>query len=463
MRLLKRLLKGLAWVAGSFVGLVVVLYLVLLAINWRDRPPSETALRFAADYRDRPAVADTDNGFVYVTGSFVKPGEDPQAAGVRRIAWLNEEFRKPDHGYIAPPEKEYDFKAARSPAVRAISDACREPGSECLQAMKLGSATLAEWSASERWLLERYQTLIALPAWLETAPLEPQMPLPSYNVATEGQRLLFVEAWKRAGEKDVAGVRNLLSQDVRFWRHTLECSDMLISKMIAVAGLRRHFKFANLVLRRLPAGSEAQARPPEWDAEITRSERSMMRTLVGEWVFASHILEQEKVSDWWPPEEEGTFVKRVFQLAAAPLFQKQDFSNEQAVMFVKVNAALDVPYSQYRDAIPRARAILNGSQGELPMFRLYNPIGAFFRWINSWNYETYSERVVDIEGQRRAALLASELRSRGVTAAQVAAELATSAIRDPYSGEPLGWDAQKGVLTFTGLERAPRGVHEYIF
>jgi len=88
MRLLKRLLKGLAWVAGSLVGLVVVFYLVLLAINWRDRPPSETALRFAADYRDRPAVADTDNGFVYVTGSFVKPGEDPQAAGVRRIAWL---------------------------------------------------------------------------------------------------------------------------------------------------------------------------------------------------------------------------------------------------------------------------------------------------------------------------------------------------------------------------------------
>jgi hypothetical protein len=64
---------------------------------------------------------------------------------------------------------------------------------------------------------------------------------------------------------------------------------------------------------------------------------------------------------------------------------------------------------------------------------------------------------------RRAALLTTELRNRGVHRAHVAAELPESAIRDPYTDEPLGWDAQKGVLTFTGLERASRGLHEIVF
>ena len=408
-------------------------------------------------------MADTDIGYGYLMGLYTKPEDDPQAAGIRRVAWLQREFGKSFRTDLPPSEREYDYKAARSPEIKAISETCREPGPECLHALEQGSAALAKWSSSERWLFERYQVLIARPEWLETTPLGPDMPLPSYAVAMEGQKLLFVEAWTRAGEKDAAAVRDLLSRDLRFWRHTLECSDILISKMIAVAGLRRHFKFANLVLRRLPAGSEAAARPPEWVQEITPAERSMTRTLVGECVFSSRVVNEQDMSDWSPVAEEGTFIQHAFRVAAAPLFQKQDFSNEQAEMFVKATAALDVPYGQYRVGTARARAVLNGSQGELPMFRLYNPIGAFFRWISSANYATYSDRVVDIEGLRRAALLTSELRSRGVTAERVDAELRASTIREPYSDAPFGWDAAKNALTFTGLEPPPRGVHELIY
>jgi hypothetical protein len=459
MRVLRKLLKALAWLAGSLVAFVVVLYLVVLAVNWRDRPPSETALRFAAAYRDRPVVADADNGYVYASGFFVKPGDDPQAAGVRRIAWLRSVSSDPFHGQ--PPEKNYDYKSARSAAAQAVSDACREPGSECLMTLEHGSATLAEWSSSERWLFERYQTLISRPGWLETAPLDLQIPLPAYNVVLEGQKLLLVEAWKHAGDKDAAAVRSLLSQDVRFWRHMLESSDILITKMIAIAGLKRHFKLANLVLRRLPPEREAAGRPPEWMEEITLSERSLMRTWVGEWVFLSGMLEQ---SEWWSYPEDPSFIERAGQRALMPLFQRQDFRNERAETFERANAELDVPYQAYRAGVARAEVILSGSHhGELPPIRLYNPVGAILRWLGGDAYAGYSPRVVDIEGVRRAALLTSELRSRGVGAAQLAAELPASAIRDPYTGEPLGWDAQKGALTFTGLERLPRGLHEFIF
>ena len=70
--------------------------------------------------------------------------------------------------------------------------------------------------------------------------------------------------------------------------------------------------------------------------------------------------------------------------------------------------------------------------------------------------------MVDVEGVRRAALLTSELRSRGIVVAQVPTALSSSLIRDPCTGERFGWDAQKETLTFNGLERPPRGMHEFI-
>jgi hypothetical protein len=469
MRILRKLLKILAWVAGSFVALVLVLYLVVLAINWRDRPPSEAALRFVAAYRDRPAVADADNAYVYASGFFVKPGDDPQAAGLRRISWLWSVSREPppaDGGYLSPTEKDYDYKAARSSAVRELSEACREQDPACALAMERGSATIVEWLSSERWLFERYQTLIARPGWLETAPIGPQMTLPPYGAVMDGQRLLFLQAWTRAGERDAAAVRNLLSQDIRFWRHTLESSDILISRMIAVAGLRRHFKFGNVVLRRLPAELESAARPPEWAAELTLAERSMMRTWVGEWMYLSRALEQTGPDQWLDERaSHDNVVQRLIARASVPLLQRQDLANQYAESFVRANAELDVAYERYEAGVTRAEEILRGAEWgrELPPLRIYNPMGAVLRWINGWQYVSYSQRVVDIEGVRRAALLTSELRSRGVAAAQVGAELSASAVRDPYTGEPFGWDAEKGVLKFFGLDEKAPGLHEFTF
>jgi len=73
MRLLRTLLKGLAWLIGSLTALVLVTYAVVLVANRHDRPPSQAALQFAAAYRNLPVVADADNAFVYATGFYVSP------------------------------------------------------------------------------------------------------------------------------------------------------------------------------------------------------------------------------------------------------------------------------------------------------------------------------------------------------------------------------------------------------
>ena len=86
--MLRKILVILPWVAGGLFGLSVLLYLVALAVNWRDAEPSAAALQMADFYRSRTDVRDEDNGFVYMMGFDVGPDEDPMAMGFRRVDWL---------------------------------------------------------------------------------------------------------------------------------------------------------------------------------------------------------------------------------------------------------------------------------------------------------------------------------------------------------------------------------------
>jgi hypothetical protein len=76
--MLRRILKIIGWIAGGTLGLGVALYLIAVAINWHDRPPSAAAVQFMNLYRERPTVADEDNAFIYAMGFAVGPGANPQ-------------------------------------------------------------------------------------------------------------------------------------------------------------------------------------------------------------------------------------------------------------------------------------------------------------------------------------------------------------------------------------------------
>ena len=64
-----------------------------IVTNWRDEPPSADALRLAAQYEARPAVADDDNAFIYLLGFDAALGENPRAVGAQRLVWLRRSER----------------------------------------------------------------------------------------------------------------------------------------------------------------------------------------------------------------------------------------------------------------------------------------------------------------------------------------------------------------------------------
>lgn len=464
MRIGKRLLQWIGWLIGGAVALVVTFYVALLLINLRDQPPSEFAQRLEDIYRNRPAVADADNGYIYVMGFPVAPGADPQAAGLQRLEWLRHRAEHPEDRMQPDPFQPY--QPTHSPAAQQIFDACGWASNKCDAVLEATDATQPEWFATEQWQVARYRTLLARPGWLETLPPDVAAPLPAYAPVLKAQRLFLAKAHFLAGQKDAQGVREILEHDLRFWRTVLATSDILISRMIAVAALSRHFNMGNLALRRLPPEMQLAAMPETWRAPLTKDELSWHRCFAGEWVYGRNVLRQMMTENMMTMAaglgEGPSFVQRLQDLAMEPLFQLQDTSNQSAEMLVRAADALQVPIERFiegRDAAEELFATPAGRIGTLA--NLYNPIGDLLSGIGSTSYALYPPRVADMEGARRAAVLATELRSRKVDVAKIRAEIEASEVRMPYSGVPFVWDSKAQAIVFIGLAPKERGQHSF--
>src|SRR5262245_25697464 len=283
--MLRKAFKTLAWIVGGLVGIAASIYVAAVVVNWQDEPPSPDALKLAALYEARPSLADSDNAFVYLLGFDTALGDDPRAMGVRRLAWLrttNElSFDDADD-----PQTTHLEPSSADPIVEQFLMLCGNDTRDCATAFTNSVSVFQAWNGTHPWLLERYLALIAHAAWREEVFFR-SAPFPGYAPAVYGQRLLLLQVKTLADNGDTRTASDLLAKDARFWRMVLASSDLLITKMIATAALRRHFEWGSMAVRSIPSASIASALPNEWRQPMTDAELSLRRTLVGEWIFFS--------------------------------------------------------------------------------------------------------------------------------------------------------------------------------
>jgi hypothetical protein len=472
--LLGKTTKVLALTVGGVLALAATLYLVAVAINWKDKEPSLTAIKFAEFYRSRTPVDDEDNAYVFVLGMGAAPGEDVLALGIKRMAWLQESQRDGKRVLKDDPAPQtYDYRSSRSPEINQLIEGCRASNSpSCAAEFEAGDQLHRGWLEKEQWLLNRYRTMLQLSAWREPPFLDAAEPFPPYQVAIDGQWLLLAKAKALAREKDVAGTRTLLEQDIRFWRRMLESSDILISKMIATVALNRHFELGNVVLRQFSPADSVQVLPAEWHAPISDSERSMLRCLVGEWVFSANVVKTMvdggDISIEYVQDSEHDFFGKatsaLTDVLGLPLFQLQDTINKSAEDLSAIAQMVDVPFDQLDGAFQQIENI--GDQRADNTFlpkSVYNPVGHILLNISAPAYIPYAKRVADIEGTRRAALTAVLLRQQGVKPGQVAAQLDKIQFTNPYDNKPFVWDSKNGSVVFVGREKGERRVHAILY
>jgi hypothetical protein len=143
---------------------------------------------------------------------------------------------------------------------------------------------------------------------------------------------------------------------------------------------------------------------------------------------------------------------------AEPLFQPQATINAHAEYFSRLVAFLDVPLDRYGAAVDRTAEL---AQQAFPRRTLYNVMGKILVGTGLASYEGYARRIGDVEGVRRAALAVVTMRTANVAPHDILAALATSPLRNPYTGRPFEWDGE--AVVFRGLEPGTRGEHRHYY
>ena len=450
---------------GGAFALALIAYAVLFVVNREDRPPIAEIAALESLQEDASPVVSENNSYLFMLGFAGPPDSDPMSLGIQRYEWM--ERARPEFDRSEDPlGEDYDFRERRSDAVSELSKACSESEADCSRLLGSVEETVDQWLTHEAWLLDRYHSLTSLTEFTEATPFELLAPLPSFNVLLEGQRLDMADAWRSATAGDAAAVNAALERDLTYWRMVLRDSDVLITKMIATAAIIRHFKLGNIVLRRLPQKIAADGIPTSWRTEITDAERSMKRSLAGEWTFFDESTKKMVANSGnpfgdWVGLTDSTTWDRVAWVLLKPFWQPQDLSNRHARLMLHLGNAFDVPYGEVPTAVEVADQLQESAYR--PFSRLYNFTGDIVMWANYWTFSNYAVRVSDLEGIRRAALLVAELRTEGVTKNDVVQQVLVSEIVDPYTNEPFTWHDGSDVMVFYGLELYGRSQHEIIY
>jgi hypothetical protein len=177
-------------------------------------------------------------------------------------------------------------------------------------------------------------------------------------------------------------------------------------------------------------------------------------------VFISQVLR-----DLWNASgsDDATVFAALEARLSRPFFQPQDTSNRFAEHYSEVARTLDVPLGQFAEAVRRVNELAERIATEAAADRsIYNVLGAR-QLTDVSSFAQYAARVADIEGVRRAALVAATLTASGVEATDVPAALVTAELRDPYTNRPFTWDAETRAIVFQGLATGERGEHSIYY
>ncbi|HEY0062856.1 MAG TPA: hypothetical protein VGC21_12090 [Telluria sp.] len=423
----KRLLFG--WIIGGPLLLGVLLYLVLLAINWTDAPVSAEARRLEVMAGRRPSVADADNGYRYLAATPSLRGQSPERR--RKLA----------------------------PQAQKLAAACRDVDGACISALAAGEQDIRAWLAADAWLLSHYEKIIGHSGW-RIAPLAgPDAPAPEFAALFDGQRLFMLRAWTLAGAGDAGGVRTALEKDARFWRMALASSDDLLGKMIMTNGFQRNLAWGNIVLRRLPHALQSSAIPSQWRLPVSIDERSILSAVAGEMRFIGAVLAQRREQ---MQHADGTWNK-VIGVLALPALKPQASMNDYAAHVSATTALFDIDYASLPAAKSKAKQMLAASSGNQRYLNGYNVLGKYLIGDERESVLKYVLRLADLEGMRLAALCTSQLRSEGVAPDQIAIRLTAAPLQSPYPARPFSWFAPTGSIVFEGLEDGDRGIHTFIY
>jgi hypothetical protein len=451
---LKSTWRVLRWLLLAVLLLALALVAALWWVNRNDDPlrPEVAAL---LKFEPPSPEAMRGNGYFTMLGLGAPAGEDAFEAGKRFFQVQlkeYEELRRTGHyqSYIeqAPANQSIDIKPMSCP-----------PGADDCYAYYLAHADeIRTASAKYAVAIDRYLSLLDTPDYVE-------MPMPSFVVAPPyyGHQFAAAELVMMQATLLLNGPRRadglaLLARNAQIQQRTMSGSRSLIGAMIALAVQVRQQRLLSSALRHMPDMAGSSTLP----LTLRMDRVDLSAAFKGELAETLDVHRMIAKGNPFISPQERTWVDDLSSHLAAVWTRLVYLPNATMNAFYQ-DRQLDIalarlPASQLDTAAAAARSELEKRLQTywypIPL-PLRNPTGEALRHIHvAAPRLAYIERAHDVEAHRRLVQLQIKALQERVPLAQMPTWLAAQPpeLRNPYTLQPMGWDAATQALVFEGRQ-----------
>lgn len=428
-------LRG-GWLLAALAALAIIVNL-----SWFDEPLYPELERLKAPER----VSMDDNAYPLVYGFPAADDRDPHEAGLAIVAGLRERYRQGRPIDLGDEEMAEILGGANF-------DEAWQAGFQslpCNSRLKLDCADgliadVAHGKARHprlALLLSRYERILAASRFEENQEFDVTTPVPAYGLLMTVGRIRLASSYQH----DATGTfLSRAAEDIAFWRRMLSDGQTLIAKMVALAGIRNDLELLSAAMRNHDLDEGDVEAIERFLVPLTPEERDIGEAFLSELRIA---LLSGKTIVLSPGEP--SWMSRL-------LLQEQATLNEfylRTVMPIRLRAAFDAAafYEQ------RGYEPLTYNLRTFPP-PLYNLAGKLLlkQQARSYNVQGYLSRVHDLDGRIALVLLQAEIEQPSERS--VAAVVHASTHRNPYTGEPMRYDATSRTIGFDCVTGNPNDV-----
>lgn len=427
--------RSLLRLLASAIGAGVVLVATAVVLN---RPRFDEALlpELQALKTARPPAPD-QNGYTMAWGFLAANNIDPESAGRTILDQLNERYEAGARISIDSEERNSLLgpRGAREDWPPLL------PSLECVARVDLDCADriIAEVANVQldrvrfAVLSQRFETMSRKLRFDEGEQRDAHTPFVPYGAIRDVGRIILAESFRNDPDAVFIGKA---AEHLGFWRVMLRDAQTMGAKMVAVSGIQATLDFLSALMR---------------DRALTPTDAGSIRS------FVSALTPEElDISDGFVSEARVQVLSDELPLASG--------APARARIVIQRNATLNDFYSNIlQPMILRAklssvdfyrsggnRPLDFAARGKAPL--LFNRGGHRLISRMAWDPEQFVARIQDQNGRLVLVLLQSELEI--APDAERASAIASSVYRNPYTGEPMQYDATSQTIGFQCLHTA---------
>lgn len=465
MKYLRRCLQALGWLALTVGSVAAIGLAALIAANWRDDPLSEAAQQ-ALRYTPPTEQALEDNGYLILLGLDAPARGDAVAdaiaLGRQRLAREIERRR-----WVEAHGDATDGMPPSIPVENAGEDVlperlrCPAGAPRCFSWHSKDRTEIHALAQANQAQLQRLAAAANARQFSNPAPFYLLAEFPPFARLLRAHELWLAQASLQWTLGQTQEALDIARQAARLRSRLASHSNSLIASMIALAMQHRELRWL----------SEASAHlTPQLPAPVSKGIEELLSLPTGS---LHHALEGEKqftasityalkdaqgsglfTAPWDSPHATHTRWQQLQDRVSAWAYLPHQTLNLSIQNLQQVQASSALPAHRLEAAFSDILRQWN-ENNPCVTIRLRNAIGVCMAAIAMPSYQAYAQRMADMEGYRRLVLLQHRAAAQRIALADMPAWLAETPqeLHNPYTLQPMQWDAATGSLVFEGREK----------